>query len=180
MNNIALDKKIPILESRIIRMECRQTEAPRNHCALVLDCGAGETKAVLLRYSQMRRGLYISQFDMMKMVSKSSSSSSNEEEEEEGFDEEEDSDKTSAKKGKYHHHRQDQGRIHVEVVSEAPSMIDFIQNVDVRTLSGYKKSRRENLDERPFYFLEKSPLVSARKGADAYRLRNEHFVMYVY
>ena len=122
MNNIVLDSKIPVLESRIIRMHVRKTEAPRKHCALVLDCGAGETKAVLLRYSQTRQGLYISQFDMMEMaLNKSSSSSSSSDEDEK--DEE----------PKRKHHRQNQGRIHVEVVSEAPSMIDFLQNVDVRT-----------------------------------------------
>ena len=46
------------------------------------------------------------------------------------------------------------------------------------TLPGYKKSKRENLEERPFYFLEKSPLVNKRKGAEEYRLENKHFVMY--
>ena len=123
MNNIVLDSKIPVLESRIIRMHVRKTEAPRKHCALVLDCGAGETKAVLLRYSQTRQGLYISQYDMMEMaMNKSSSSSSSS------------SDSDDDEEPKRKHHRQNQGRIHVEVVSEAPSMIDFIQHVDVRTL----------------------------------------------
>ena len=53
-----------------------------------------------------------------------------------------------------------------------------LEHTNTGTLPGYKKSKRENLEERPFYFLEKSPLVNKRKGAEEYRLGNKHFVMY--
>jgi len=121
----------------------------------------------------MRRGMYISQFDMLQSTFNSSSSSgesSSEDDDSKSFQRTEDQ-----RRHHHHHHKKDQGRVHVEIVSEAPSMIEFLQGVDVRTLSGYKKSRRENLKERPFYFLEKSPLV---KKSEEYRLRNNLFVMY--
>eukprot|EP00940_MAST-03C_sp_MAST-3C-sp2_P000204 g204.t1 len=50
MNNITLQKKHSIMKSKVVRMSIVSKQPSNKHNALIIDCGSGETKVILMRF----------------------------------------------------------------------------------------------------------------------------------